>query len=281
MFPNMPIWLELLLALAVAFVLSFAATPIVKSFARIVGAMDVPKDSRRMHKTPIPRMGGLAIFFGFTDFNMLEAPKFTGFSIRIRLAFLSGNSRQSSINPSSASISSLTAALPPRMYISLSLCASKNSTWAADNFLPTKRSCLWAADADKLSAYDVDSDKKGSARNVVIIGAGYIGVELAEAFERLGKKVTLIDAENRIMSKYLDKEFSDIAEKEFTEKTVKVSGNFEDNISLLAFIANRYNTKDELYVAILDRKDRDVKYAMFDYDFMKNGFILNDDETEE
>ena len=72
-----------------------------------------------------------------------------------------------------------------------------------------------------------------------------------------------------------------IAEKAFTEKTVKVSGNFEDNISLLAFIANRYNTKDELYVAILERKDRDVKYAMFDYDFMKNGFILNDDETEE
>ncbi|MBR5261042.1 MAG: undecaprenyl/decaprenyl-phosphate alpha-N-acetylglucosaminyl 1-phosphate transferase [Oscillospiraceae bacterium] len=61
----MPIWLELLLALVVAFALSFAATPIVKSFARIVGAMDVPKDSRRMHKNPIPRMGGLAIFIGF------------------------------------------------------------------------------------------------------------------------------------------------------------------------------------------------------------------------
>lgn len=27
--------------------------------------MDVPKDGRRMHNHPIPRMGGLAIFFGF------------------------------------------------------------------------------------------------------------------------------------------------------------------------------------------------------------------------
>ena len=27
--------------------------------------MDVPKDSRRMHDHPIPRMGGLAIFLGF------------------------------------------------------------------------------------------------------------------------------------------------------------------------------------------------------------------------
>ena len=30
-----------------------------------VGAIDVPKDNRRMHKVPIPRMGGLAIFLAF------------------------------------------------------------------------------------------------------------------------------------------------------------------------------------------------------------------------
>ncbi len=52
-------------ALAVAGVVSFATTPLVKQFAQTVGAVDVPRDSRRMHKVPIPRMGGLAIFFGF------------------------------------------------------------------------------------------------------------------------------------------------------------------------------------------------------------------------
>jgi len=45
--------------------LSFASTPLVKLFAQKVGAIDVPKDGRRMHKVPIPRLGGLAIFFGF------------------------------------------------------------------------------------------------------------------------------------------------------------------------------------------------------------------------
>lgn len=65
-------------------------------------------------------------------------------------------------------------------------------------------------------------EKKINSRNVIIIGAGYIGVELAEAFERLGKNVTLIDAENRIMSKYLDKEFSDIAEDEFIKRKIKL-----------------------------------------------------------
>ncbi|WP_409967299.1 MraY family glycosyltransferase [Bengtsoniella intestinalis] len=53
------------LALVVAGVISFAMSPLVKSFAYKVGAIDVPKDARRMHKTPIPRLGGLAIFLGF------------------------------------------------------------------------------------------------------------------------------------------------------------------------------------------------------------------------
>ena len=59
------LFLQVGLAIAAAFIITFAATPIVKSFASRVGAIDVPKDARRMHTQPIPRMGGLAIFLGF------------------------------------------------------------------------------------------------------------------------------------------------------------------------------------------------------------------------
>lgn len=52
-------------AFAAAGILSFALTPVVKNLACKVGAIDVPKDARRMHSTPIPRLGGLAIFLGF------------------------------------------------------------------------------------------------------------------------------------------------------------------------------------------------------------------------
>ncbi len=52
-------------AFAAAGIISFALTPLVKTLACKVGAIDVPKDARRMHKTPIPRLGGLAIFLGF------------------------------------------------------------------------------------------------------------------------------------------------------------------------------------------------------------------------
>ena len=63
-----------LIALLVAMVLSFLMTPVVKSFAYKVGAIDVPKDSRRMHKVPVPRLGGLAIFSGFMVSALLFVP---------------------------------------------------------------------------------------------------------------------------------------------------------------------------------------------------------------
>lgn len=57
--------IKLLIALVLAGAVSFFATPIVKNLAYKVGAIDVPKDNRRMHSTPIPRLGGLAIFIAF------------------------------------------------------------------------------------------------------------------------------------------------------------------------------------------------------------------------
>ena len=65
MIPDINDWLKILLAFIVALVISFLMTPPVKEFAAKVGAIDVPKDGRRVHDHPIPRMGGIAIFLGF------------------------------------------------------------------------------------------------------------------------------------------------------------------------------------------------------------------------
>jgi UDP-GlcNAc:undecaprenyl-phosphate GlcNAc-1-phosphate transferase len=59
------VWLRIGLSCVIAGLISFAATPVVKMFAKEVGAIDVPTEARRVHDHPIPRMGGLAIFFGF------------------------------------------------------------------------------------------------------------------------------------------------------------------------------------------------------------------------
>lgn len=66
-------------------------------------------------------------------------------------------------------------------------------------------------------------EKAKSANRIVVVGAGYIGVELVEAFEMNGKDVTLIDGMDRILSKYLDKEFTDTAEDEFKNHGIKLA----------------------------------------------------------
>lgn len=66
-------WMRLALAIVVAFLIAFSFTPLVKAFAEKVGAIDVPTDNRRMHKHPVPRMGGLAIFLGFLISTVLFA----------------------------------------------------------------------------------------------------------------------------------------------------------------------------------------------------------------
>lgn len=59
------VFYEYFISFALAFIVSFATTPIAKKVAFYIGAVDVPKDNRRMHKKPIARLGGLAIFSGF------------------------------------------------------------------------------------------------------------------------------------------------------------------------------------------------------------------------
>lgn len=63
-----------LLTLLLAGVVSLLLTPVVKTLSIKIGAVDVPKDARRMHDHPIPRLGGLAIFFGFMVAVLLFVP---------------------------------------------------------------------------------------------------------------------------------------------------------------------------------------------------------------
>lgn len=53
------------LAFVVACAVSYFISPFVMRFAKLVGAVDVPADERRMHKKPVTRLGGLSIFLGF------------------------------------------------------------------------------------------------------------------------------------------------------------------------------------------------------------------------
>lgn len=66
-------------------------------------------------------------------------------------------------------------------------------------------------------------EKAKDAKNIVVVGAGYIGIELVEAFEMSGKNVTLIDGESRILSKYLDDSFTEIIEEDFQNRDIRLA----------------------------------------------------------
>ncbi len=56
---------NMIFTFVVSFIFTFATTPLVRRFAYRIGAVDVPKGGRRVHKRPTPRIGGLAMIFGF------------------------------------------------------------------------------------------------------------------------------------------------------------------------------------------------------------------------
>lgn len=63
--------LDILKALVYTAVFSLAATPLDFRIAGAIGAIDVPKDSRRMHSSPIPRIGGVSLFTSFALFCLI------------------------------------------------------------------------------------------------------------------------------------------------------------------------------------------------------------------
>ena len=52
------------------------------------------------------------------------------------------------------------------------------------------------------------ADKSQHLDRIAVVGGGYIGVELAEAFERLGKEVVLVDIVDTVLNGYYDKDFT-------------------------------------------------------------------------
>ena len=58
-------WGNIAISFLLAFIVSFMATPYSIKIAEKIGAIDIPKDDRRMRKKSIPKLGGLAVIAGF------------------------------------------------------------------------------------------------------------------------------------------------------------------------------------------------------------------------
>ncbi|ABS60444.1 FAD-dependent oxidoreductase [Fervidobacterium nodosum] len=120
-----------------------------------------------------------------------------------------------------------------------------------------------------------------NAKKITIVGAGYIGVELAEAFKENGKEVTIIDIADRILAKYLDSEFTQILEKEMKEHGInvvtgeKVTAFEGENGKVKRVITDKgtYET-DMVILAVGFRPNTDLLKGKID--MLPNGAIIVD-----
>ena len=58
-------WGDIAIAFLLAFITAYVVTPYTIRFARKIGALDLPKEKRKIHKSAMPRLGGIAIIAGF------------------------------------------------------------------------------------------------------------------------------------------------------------------------------------------------------------------------
>lgn len=121
-------------------------------------------------------------------------------------------------------------------------------------------------------------------KNVAVVGAGYIGVELAEAFERKGKNVTLIDCADTCLSKYYDKSFTDLMKNNLKDHNIKLAFGEtvkeikgETKVTSIVTDKNEYET-DMVVLAIGFKPNTDL--GKDDLKLLKNGAYIVDKKQE-
>ncbi|WP_370781997.1 H2O-forming NADH oxidase [Eubacterium ventriosum] len=107
----------------------------------------------------------------------------------------------------------------------------------------------------------IEKLKDDSIKNVAVVGAGYIGVELAEAFQRNGRNTTLIDCADTCLSAYYDPEFTEQMALNLEKHRVKLA--FGEKVLKL-----EGNTKVEKIIT--DKNSYDVDMVVFGIGFTPN-----------
>ncbi|GLO68029.1 FAD-dependent oxidoreductase [Oceanobacillus kimchii] len=123
--------------------------------------------------------------------------------------------------------------------------------------------------------------RSATSRNVVVVGAGYIGVELVEAFEENGKNVRLIDSEERILNRYLDDIFTSPVETSFEQRGVQLAlgqtvSEFEGEGTVEKVITDKGEYQADLVVMCIGFRPNTSLFNN-QLDMLSNGAIVVDE----
>lgn len=126
-------------------------------------------------------------------------------------------------------------------------------------------------------------ERSMDAKSVVVIGAGYIGAELAEQFSGIGVETTLVDAADRVLANNFDKPITDQVEERYRahgvtlalgEKVVSLRDNDEDGTVTVVTDGGEYTAQFAvLAVGFLPNTD----LVRGQLDMMDNGAIVTNE----
>lgn len=132
--------------------------------------------------------------------------------------------------------------------------------------------------------YDADRLKQTleKSENVVIVGSGFIGLEVADQIVELGKKVRVIQRDEYPMNKVFDKEFSELIKKALEEKGVEfISGHSYESFETENGIAKKVITDNgefecDMAVLAIGFKPNTGFLQNTELEMLKNGAIVSD-----
>lgn len=106
-----------------------------------------------------------------------------------------------------------------------------------------------------------------NVKNIAVIGAGYIGVEIAEAAKRRGKNVLLFDAEKRTLPSYYDKWFTDDMDENLKEHGIELH---------LGELAKAYKGEEVVEAIVTEKGEYPVDLVINAIGFLPNNALGKD-----
>lgn len=123
---------------------------------------------------------------------------------------------------------------------------------------------------------------KEENKNIVIIGAGFIGIETIEAAKKLNKNIHLIDRNNRILSKVFDEEITTLLEDELRNNNINLhlGENIQEYIGedkIKKIITDKGEIESDLVVVAIGVRPNTSFLKNTDIEMLPNGAIIVDE----
>ncbi|MBS5595613.1 H2O-forming NADH oxidase [Peptostreptococcus sp.] len=111
----------------------------------------------------------------------------------------------------------------------------------------------------------IEKIKNPEIKNITVVGAGYIGVELAEAFERHGKNVTMIDIADTCLPAYYDEPFTSMMKENLAKHNI--------NLEFGQMVKELKGKDGKVCTVVTDKKEIPAEMVILSIGFRPNNVL--------